>query len=152
MNQEKSVRILLEKEELGPAQQLARATPLNLQIEGTPQILDPFTAILVAGGVIAISKFVVDLIDKMRGGVTIDLTPTATYFVRRERAVPYGWAIIKAADGKSVSIETHDAPKDASERLLHDIIDGVLKNSGDIAKAATAALGASKVRQQDAST
>ena len=145
MVEEKSIRILLEPEELEQAQEAARAARVDLQIEPRPQILPAVAAVLVAGGVLAVGKFIVDLIDKLRGGVVIDLRPDATNFVSRSRDVPYGWAVVRAADG-TVQINVHDAPKDASERLLGMIIDGVIKSAADVAKEAAKVLGAGNVK------
>ena len=150
MSNDGSISILLTDEDLGAAQELARTTGVDLQILPKPQIIDPFTAVLIAGGVLLVGKFVVDLIDRLRGGVVIELRPNAPPLVRRDRAIPYGWAMVVAADGKSVKIETHDAPKDAAERLLGEIISGALKTSQDIAKAAKEALGAGKVQEPTA--
>jgi hypothetical protein len=107
--------------------------------------------VLVAGGALLVGKFVVDLIDRLRGGVVIDLRPDATNFVSRNRDVPYGWAVVRAAGG-TVSINVHDAPKDASERLLGMIIDGVIKSAGEVAEEAVKSLGADKVEQDPPSS
>jgi len=148
----RSIRILLNDEDLGAAQEVARTTGIDLQILPKPQVVEPFTAILVAGGVVLTVKFVADLIDRFRGGVVVDMRPDAEYFARRDRSLPYGWAVIIAADGKTVKIETRDAPVDAAERLLKAIVDGTLKTSQEIAKAAKDALGAGKVQESPAAS
>lgn len=148
----RSISILLNDEDLGAAQELARTAGVDLQILPKPQVVEPVTAILVGGGIVLTVKFVADLIDRFRGGVVVDLRPDAQYFVRRDRSVPYGWAVIVAADGKSVRIETRDAPVDAGERLLKAIIDGTLKTSEEIAKAAKDSYGAGKVQESPAAS
>lgn len=148
MNENTEIRIVLEEDELGYAQAAARKWKVDLEIVAEPQVIEPVTAILVAGGALLVGKFVVDLIDRLRGGVLIDLRPDAKDFIKRRRGVPYGWALIRSADGKEVKIETHDAPKDAAERLLGQIIEGVLKSATEIAKVAREALGDDKVQEQ----
>jgi hypothetical protein len=152
MSEDKSIRIGLYDEDFAAAQELAQSGRVELQIEPKAEILDPLTYILIGAGVVAAVKFTFDLMDQIKGGVVIDLQPSAKSVVRRDRATPYGWVVVMAADGKSVKIETHDAPRDAAERLLEDIIKGVFKNSGDIARAAKDALGAAKVEEPAATT
>jgi hypothetical protein len=152
MSDDKSIRIGLYEEDLAAAQELARSGRVELQIEPQAEILDPLTYILIGAGLVAAVKFTIDLVERIKGGVVIDLQPSAKSVIRRDRAIPYGWAVVMAADGKSVKIETHDAPKDAAERLLEDIINGVFKNSDGIAKAAKDALGAAKVEAPAATT
>ena len=150
--EQKSVLIALDERDLGSAQDLARSLKVDLQIQPGAQFLDPLTAILVAGGALLVATFVVELIDKARGGMIIDLDPDAEHLARRDRSVPAGWVVIVDADGKSVKIETHDAPKGVSERLLERIIDGTFKTATDIAKAATEALGVGKVQEEGSSS
>src|SRR5262249_37062683 len=105
--------------------------------------------VLTGAGIMA-AHFIVDLIEKRRGGLVIDLKPGAKNLVRRDRSVPFGWAVIRSADGVNVKIETHDAPKDASERLVGQIIDGVVKDSKAIVEAAEKLLGPGKVKVEAA--
>lgn len=146
MPDDRSISILLIDEDLGTAQELARTMRVDLQILPKAQMIDPFTAILIGGGILLTGKFVVDLIDRLRGGVVIDLRPAAHYLVRRDRSLPYGWVVVEAPDGQSVKIETRDAPKDAAERLLSTIINGTLKTAQDVAKNAKEVLGEDKVQ------
>jgi hypothetical protein len=146
MPEEKSFHIVIERDELDDVQTVARSTGVDLQIQPKPQVIDPFTAVLVGGGVLLVAKFVVDLMDRLRGGIVIDLRPNAKELVRRDRDVPYGWALVRAADG-TVSVNVHDAPRDASERLIGQIIDGVLKSAAEVAKEATKSFGQEKVKQ-----
>jgi hypothetical protein len=146
MSEDKFIQIALENEEVEAAQASARIAGIDLEIQPKSQILDPITIILVGTGAVALGKFVVDLIDRLHGGIVVDLRPSAKQLVRRDRSVPYGWALVIAADG-SVSINVHDAPKGAAERLISDVIKGVLKSASEVASAATKALGADKVKQ-----
>jgi hypothetical protein len=145
MNKDKSIRVVLDPEEMQAAQDAARAAGLDLQIEQRPHILPAVTLVLMGGGALLAAKFVVDLVDRLRGGIVIDARPDATELVRRNRDVPYGWALVLAADG-SVSINVHDSPKDASERLIQAIIDGVFKTAEDVTKEAGKTLGGDKVK------
>jgi hypothetical protein len=147
----RSISILLNDDDLGTAQELARTGEIDLQILPKPQIVEPFTLIVVGGALVLTFKFMVDLIERLRGGLVIDLRLDARYLVRRDREVPAGWVVVVATDGRSVKIETHDAPKDTAERLLSQIIDGSMKTSQEIAKAAKEMLGPEKVQDPAAS-
>ena len=136
----------LDGEELRDALQIASNKDIDLQVEPQPEIVEPVTAILIGGGVLLAAKFIVDLIEKLKGGVLIDLRPGALSLVRRDRAIPFGWATVIAVDG-SVKIEIHDAPKDSTERLLGEIISGSLKTAKEVASAAAKAVGLAKVRE-----
>jgi len=149
MSEERSIRVLLDPEELEQAQAAARTARVDLQTEPRPEILPAIAIVLIAGGALAVGKFVVDLIDRLKGGVVIDLRPGAEHFVSRNRDVPYGWAVVRAADG-TVHIDVHDSPKDASERLLGMIVEGVIKSASEVAKEAAKALGSDKVKQDPA--
>jgi hypothetical protein len=146
MSEDKSIQIVLENDELEAAQASARTAGVDFEIQPKSQFIDPVSIILVAGGVWAIGVFVVELLDRRHGGIIIDLRPSAQQLVRRDRSVPYGWALVIAVDG-TVSINVHDAPKSASERLIGEIIQGVLKSASDVAAAAAKAIGADKVKQ-----
>ena len=150
MPEEKSLYIVIEEDELEDAQAIARTSGVDLQIQPQPQLLDPFTWIIIIGTGVAVTKFVADLRDRARGGVVIDLRPNANPFIRREHELPQGWFVVRAADG-TVSVDTRDTPKDASERLLGQMIDGVLKSAADVAKEAAKAFGQDKVKESLAS-
>jgi hypothetical protein len=145
MTQEKSIQIAIDQGDLEAFQTLARHHKVDLEVEPKPQILDPISIILIGGGVIAVTKFTVDLIDKYRGGIIVDLRPSAKRLVSRDKSVPAGWALVVAADGK-INIDVKDAPKDALERWVSEIIQGVLKNAKDVAAAAAKAFGDDKVK------
>lgn len=147
MSEETTIHILIDPEELADVEELAATAGIDLQVQPTPQALETLVVFAVTGGVLLVSQFLVDLFDRLRGGVVIDLRPSAQHLVRRDRDVPYGWALVCAIDG-TVSIQTHDAPENAAERLLGRIIDGVLQGVQNIAEAARQSLGSSHVREQ----
>ena len=126
----------------------AATNRVDITVVSEPEIIEPITALLVAGGVFTAAKFIVDLIDRLRGGLLIDLRPGARSLVARDRAVPFGWAVVVARDGR-VKLETHDAPKDAAERLISQLISGVVTSAKDIAKAAKQELGDGKVEDAE---
>jgi hypothetical protein len=145
MTEEKSISIAIDQGDLEAVQELARKAKADLQVEPKSQILDPISIILIGGGVIAVTKFTTDLIDKYRGGIIVDVRPSAAHLVSRDKSVPFGWALVIAADGK-INIDVKDAPKDALERWVSDIIQGVLKNAKDVAASAGKAFGDDKVK------
>lgn len=141
-----TIKVLVDSSELVHVKDAAdQAGDVDLQIQPRTQALDPITAVLIGGAVLAVAKFVVDAIDRFKGGVTIDLSAGGAPVVRRDPNVPYGWAVVIAKDG-AVQIEVRDAPKDAAERLLSQIIEGVLKNAQEIGDAAKASLGNDRVK------
>jgi len=150
MTEDKSILIAVDPQDLEAAQDLARAAKVDMEVQPKSQFLDPLSIILISGGVAAIAKFTADLIDRFHGGIVVDLRPSAKQLVRRDKSVPYGWALVIAADGK-VEINVHDAPKDALERWVSDIIQGVLKNTKDVAEAAAKTFGKDKVKLAAAS-
>src|SRR5262249_47593317 len=103
-----SVPVLISDTELNTAQDVARAHGVDVVIQPKAQIVDPFTWILIGGGALAAAKFIVDTMDKAKGGCLINLGPNAN--VRRDKGIPFGWVVILSADGKEVKIEVHDAP------------------------------------------
>lgn len=146
MAEGKSITIALESDDLAPAQELARTNKVNIEIKPQAQFIDPLSIVLIFGGVVAIAKFTVDLFDRFHGGVIVDLRSDAKQLVRRDKSLPYGWIVVVAADGKKVDINVKDAPKDAAERWVEDIINGVVKSAKDVADSAAKAFGKDKVR------
>lgn len=106
----------------------------------------PVIAVLVGVGILGAGKFILDLIDRMRGGVVIDQRPDAVDDIYRDKALPFGWVVVRPSDGGKVEIEVKDAPKDMVERLLADLVGGVLKTASSVADAAKAVVGAAKVQ------
>jgi hypothetical protein len=138
--------IALEDKDVEAAQGAARAAGIDLEIQPKSQIVDPISIILIATGAVATGKFLVDLIDRLQGGIVVDLRPSARHLIRRDHSLPYGWALVIAVDG-TLSVNVHDAPKDAAERLISDILHGVLKSASDISDAASKTLGPGKVER-----
>lgn len=91
-----------------------------------PQFVDPVTAVLVAAGVLAAAKFVMDWWERRKGGVVIDMRSDRSDNIYRDKDLPAGYVLIFPADGGDVKVEVKDFPKDATERLLSDVISGVL--------------------------
>jgi hypothetical protein len=140
------VQIIVPEAELGNAQELARKGGLDAQVQPKAQFVDPFSWILIGGAVIATTTFIRDLVERSKGGLVIDLSSSGSDRIRRNREVPSGWVVILSPDGKDVSIEVHDAPKDTIERLLSEIVSGGYKTAADIAKAARSVLPTDKVK------
>jgi hypothetical protein len=141
-----TIRLLIDTTELAEAQEASRDAELEVTYEPKAQAVDPLTAVLIAGAVLAVAKFVIDVIDHLKGGVVIDQTQGGPVLVKRDRSVPYGWAVVIATGG-AVSIHVHDAPKDASERLLSQIVEGVFTNAEELAKAGRELIGADRVKE-----
>ena len=109
-----------------------------------PEVIEPVTAMLIAGGVVAVAKFVSDWIERRRGGLVLDLRPGTEHEIRRDPEVPFGFIVVIQSDG-AVKIDVKDAPKDAMERLLSQIIDKTFSTAAAIAKAAGKELGDDKI-------
>jgi hypothetical protein len=112
--------------------------------EVTAQV-EPVTAVLLAAGVAAVAKFVLDWWERRKGGLVIDQREGAEDEIRRDRGVPFGYVLVFPADGGNVKIETVDLPKDAIHQLLETVIGGAFTTVADLAEAATKAAGADKV-------
>ena len=151
------VQIRLRVEEaadLEVAQSFANEQP-DLQVEATTDArtrgiegqIEPITAVLIAAGVTAVTKFVMDWWEKRSGGLVVDMRPEAKDQIYRDEAVPYGFVIIFPADGGQVKIETHDTPKDAMQQLLESVISGAYKTVTELAKAAREAMPKASVNE-----
>jgi hypothetical protein len=97
----------------------------------------PALAVLAMAGVFALARFVMDLWEKIQGGLVIDMSKTSPE-IYRDPDMPAGYIVVIAKDG-SVKIETKDTPKDATQQLIESVIGGALGSAEQIAKAATAA-------------
>lgn len=83
------------------------------------QALDPITAVIVIGGVYAITHLIMSVMDRYKGGTVINLAePQPT--VRRGQEIPLGWLVVIGKDGK-VSLETGEIPQDGLERIVENI-------------------------------
>jgi hypothetical protein len=78
--------------------------------------LDPVSATIVVGAALAAARFVLSLIDRVRGGLRIDLG-TRPPTLERDGAIPFRTIIVFTADD-NVEIRTDDEPKDAIERIV----------------------------------
>jgi hypothetical protein len=105
----------------------------------------PIVGVLIGAGALAGAKFILDWWEKRRGGLVIDLRPSATDNIFRDRDVPWGYVVLFPADGGEVKVETKDAPKDTVERWISEVISGTFKSATDLAKAAANALGKDRV-------
>jgi len=129
------ITLLLDSEGAVVAQELGQTSKVDLKTEPKKELIDGISAVLIAGGVLAIGKFVFDFIDRIRGGVVIEVGSDGKVSVRRDKALPLGWAVVETASG-TVSIEVHDAPKDSAERILAGIVEGALKTPDEIVELA----------------
>ena len=107
--------------------------------------VEPVAAVLIAAGVAALAKFVLDWWEKRKGGLVIDQREGADDEIYRDRDVPWGYVLVFPRDGGEVRIETVDMPKDAIQQLLETVIGGAFKTVSDLAEAAKKAVGADKV-------
>lgn len=113
-----------------------------------PEVIEPVSAIIV--GALA-AKFIVDWWDRRKGGLVIDLRPKAEDEIYRNPDVPFGYVIIFAPEGGKVTVEVKDAPKDAWERLVSDVIEGAFGSVSAVAEAAGKVVGTDKVKRDDVS-
>ena len=121
------------------------------QVPPPEEFLDPVTAVLIGGAVLGLGRAIYGWWDRRRGGLVIDLRPTAPDNLYRDRDVPWGHIVMFANDGK-VSIETKDEPKDAVERLLEALIKAPFDSATEVGKAAVAVLGDGKTDKVTIST
>lgn len=130
-----------DADELDEAKQLAEAEDLSVQEAsggsgGLEPEVEPITMLIIGGGVLAAAKFITGWLDKRRGGLVIDQRDGAKDDLHRDRDVPWGYVVIYPKDGGAVTIETHDEPKDAIERLIAKVISGSLSTVAELAKIA----------------
>jgi hypothetical protein len=129
--EQNQITLLLDSEDVGVAQELGQKSEVDLQTQPKKELVDGLSAVLIAGGVLAIAKFVFDFIDRIRGGVVIQIESDGKVSIRRDKALPLGWAAVETARG-TVSIEVHDMSKDSAERVLAGIVEGALKTPDEI--------------------
>jgi hypothetical protein len=99
------------------------------------QRLTPALVVLAMAGAATLALFLVDLWEKLRGGLVIDIRGGSPE-VFRDSDVPAGYIVILAKDG-SVKIETKDTPKSSIQQLIESVIGGVFSSADQIAHAAT---------------
>ena len=130
----------------GESTNLRMRASMGAPSEGFEGQVEPVTLILIAAGVTAVVKFVMDWWDRRRGGLVIDQRPGRADDIYRDPDVSFGFVLVFPPDGGTVKLETRDAPKDAMERLLGMVISGGMNTFADVTKAATEALGGAKVQ------
>lgn len=121
------------------------AEVVSTERHGMGSQIEPVSAMLIGAGIIAAGKFIVDWWDKVRGGLVIDQRREADDLIYRDKDVPYGWLLAFPADGGAVKVEVKDAPKDAVERWISEVISGAFGTFGQLAEAAKSAVGDDKV-------
>jgi hypothetical protein len=89
-------------------------------------------AVLLIGVGLAVSRVIVDLWERWRGGLEIDLTKQPTK-ISRNHEIPMGYIVTLMANGK-VQIEVKDEPKDSIERLTEAILKLPVAATVDTAK------------------
>lgn len=112
---------------------------------GVGQQFAPVVAILIGAGVIAAAKIITDWWERVRGGLVVDQRPGAADMIYRDADVPFGYVLVFPTDGGSVKVEVKDAPKDAMQAWISEVISGGLKTVSELAKAAKEVAGAGKV-------
>src|SRR5215217_8221439 len=66
----------------------------SVKAGGIKPEFDPITAILIGGGALALGRFVIGWMDRLRGGVIIDQRAGAEAEIRRSKDLPFGWVAI----------------------------------------------------------
>lgn len=135
----------LETDDLDAAYRLADDRPeVDLQARsdepggGIEGQVAPITAVLIAAGVTAMAKFVLDWWDKRRGGLVIDQRADAQDQIYRDTDLPYGVVVVFAAEGGQVKVHTHDMPRDGMQQLLEAVVGGAHKTVAELAQLAGA--------------
>jgi hypothetical protein len=102
----KEIRLAFDPSDLQIAEEAARRSEVDFQSLPQSQFIDGFSAVLIAGGALLIAKFVLDLIERFRGGIVIDLRSNGKGSIKRDKAVPAGWAVVLTEDGQVESAST----------------------------------------------
>lgn len=101
--------------------------------------LDPVTAALVVGSVVALSRLVASLWERWQGGTVVELSANGSKVYRDRSKVPVGFFLVISADGKTVTVEAKDEPKEALERMAEALIKLPVTATVDVIKAAISA-------------
>ncbi|PKO16285.1 MAG: hypothetical protein CVU39_07940 [Chloroflexi bacterium HGW-Chloroflexi-10] len=105
---------------------LVQAVPdKNLRV-----LVDPVLIAVIVGSVFAAAHFVMSIIERIRGGMVLDLTGDKPE-IRSDRDIPLGWLIIIAKDGK-VELKKEELPAGG----LQQVIEKLFAMGTDITKAA----------------
>lgn len=157
VEQQVTVRLVLDgSNELAVALDVAEAEPtVTAEVESQANgdvtaMIEPVTAILIGVGVLAAAHFIMEWWDRLRGGLIIDQRDGADREVYRDADVPWGWVIVFPKDGDKATIDTKDAPKGSIERLLGEIISGVLGSADAVKAAVKEILGSEKATAESA--
>lgn len=111
--------------------------------------LDPFTALILVGGVLLLASVVTKWIDKLRRrdearyGQVIDLRPGVEDPVRRDKDLEFGQIVVitPTADGKEikVTIETYDPDNDFTT-VAKSVFDTLATSAGKSIESITSAI------------
>ena len=152
-----NIRLGLDDDEaLAAALEVADATPsVTAEVESIPggeagALVEPVTVMLIGAGVLAAAQFILGWWERVRGGLVIDQREGAERTVYRDRDVPWGYVVVFPADGGKVTVETKDAPKDATERLIGQVVSGVLGSADAVKAAVKELLGEGKAKADPA--
>ncbi|HNV10976.1 MAG TPA: hypothetical protein PKN27_06565 [Propionibacteriaceae bacterium] len=154
---ELQVRIRLDDDEsLAAALEVAEANGASAEtvaVEGGGGLeaqFAPVAAVLIGAAVVTTVKVVMEWWEKVRGGLVIDQREGVADTIHRDRDVPYGFVVIFPPDGGTVKVEVKDAPKDALNYWISEVISGAFKTVSDLAKAAKDLAGDGKVEAKPA--
>ncbi len=98
--------------------------------------VEPITCMMIGGGALITAKFLTDWWDRRRGGLIIERAEDGTFQVRRSGEVPYGYVIVLPQGGGEVEIHVKDSPRDATERLLTELLTSSLVSTTEVAQLA----------------
>lgn len=104
----------------------AQAEMVSAEGEGPTELMEPITAVLVGAAVLLVARFIQNWWERVQGGLVIDLRENATDTVYRTEKVPWGYVVTLPAAGGTVTIDVKDEPKDSVERLVGQLVSGVL--------------------------
>ncbi len=84
---------------------------------------------LIVGRPIVCATFIKGWWAERDGGLLIDQHPAATHDISRNAELPYGHVKVFAVDGEAVEVDVSEAPKDAVERWISEVISRVWSSS-----------------------
>lgn len=148
-----------DDDDLAAAEQLAEADGIELQqAPAAPEgelgeQIAPIAAVLIGAGVLAAGRFIASWWERRRevkkGGLVIDQRADAKDDIYRDEALPYGFVLVYPRDGGEVKVDVKDAPKDAIERWISEVISGAYKTVSDLAKLVAEKPATDKVKLAD---
>lgn len=144
MTDEQSIQIReFEADEIGTALDAS-----DVEAESSLDNLDPLTATIIVGGGLALGKFLIRLVNEIRGGTVIDLTQTPVD-VRRDNDLNYLFFMVIAKDG-TVTVDGKDEPEEGLERMVESVLKLATSATVDTAKAAIEAATSDKAKVEPA--